>query len=197
MGLMYIFPVTDNENEGDRAEVKNQSLILRTYGLPMIFWGYLLAALSVVFLMWLASRDIIAKLIAYDDPSLVYLGLLVKWTLILGPLVAVGFYFYEKVITKKGDKLSVTFKVFFIPLFRKTYSLKSPDAFEVKHYMDSPNMAKLRRQQGLESDEAMKHFENKGYFELYLINKKNKVIPLDRHSRKVDLIKLKDLLSRY
>lgn len=197
MGLMYIFPITDNKDEGDRAEIKNDSIILRTYGLPMIFWGYLLAALSVVFLMWLASKDVIEKLIAYEDPSMHYLGQMVKWTIILSPIIATAFFFYEKVITKKDNKLSLTYKVFFIPFFKKNYELKSKDAFSVNHYMDSPNMAKLRRQQGLESDEALKHFENKGYFELSLINQNEKRISIDRHSRKVDLLKLKDLLSRY
>lgn len=198
MGLMYIFPVTDNQNEGDRAEIKNGKLILRTYGLPMIFWGYLAAASSVVFLMWIASRETIAKMLSYtEDPTLVYLGLLVKWSLLLSPVIALGFFFYEKVIVKKEATLTVWHKVFFIPIYKKTYDLHSASAFLVEHFMDSPNMAKLRRQQGLDGQDAMKHFENKGYFELNLINAQSKKIKLDRHSRKVDLIKLKDLLSKY
>ena len=194
---MYIFPITDNKDEGDRAVVKNDSITLKTYGLPMIFWGYLMAALSVVFLMWLASKDVIDKLVNYDDPSLVYLGMLVKWTIILSPIIAIAFFFYEKVITKKDHNISLTYKVFYLPFFRKSYELKSKDSFVVNHYMDSPNMAKLRRQQGLDTDEALKHFENRGYFELSIIDAKDKKISIDRHSRKVDLVKLKDLLSKY
>lgn len=197
MGLMYIFPTSDAPEEGDRAEQKNGAIILRTYGLPMIFWGYYLAATSVVFLMWLASRDIIKKLINYDDPSLYMLGHLVQWFLILSPLVALGFFFYEKVITKKEAELSLTYRLFFIPFFKKTYKLKSADAIEVNHFLASPNMARLRRQQGIDNAEALKHFETKGYFELNLMDTNGKTIIFDRHSRKADLIKMKELLLKY
>lgn len=197
MGLMYIFPTSDAPEEGDRAEQKNGALILRTYGLPMIFWGYYLAATSVVLLMWLASRDVINKLVNYDDPSLYLLGHLVQWFLILSPIVALGFFFYEKVITKKEATLSLTYKIFFIPFFKKTYHLQSKTSLEVNHFLASPNMARLRRQQGIDNAEALKHFETKGYFELDLIDNKGKLINFDRHSRKADLIKMKELLLKY
>lgn len=198
MGLMYIFPVTDDANEGDRATVQDSKLILKTYGLPMIFWGYLAAALAVILIMWLASRAVILKLLSYqEDPTLLFLGHLVQWTLILTPIVLLGFFFYEKVLTKKGKDLSLTYKIFFIPLWKKNFKLDTEAAFEVKHFMDSPNMAKLRAQQGLGGDEAMKHFENKGYFELRIVTDKKSSVHIDRHSRKADLVKLKDLLSRY
>lgn len=197
MGLMYIFPTSDAPEEGDRAEQKNGALILRTYGLPMIFWGYFLAAASVVFLMWLASRDIIKKLISYDDPSLYILGHLVQWFLILSPFIALCFFFYEKVITKKEKTLSITYRLFFIPFFKKNYQLQSTDSIEVNHFLASPNMAKLRRQQGIDNAEALKHFETKGYFELDLIDKNGKRINFDRHSRKADLIKLREILIKY
>ena len=38
---------------------------------------------------------------------------------------------------------------------------------------------------------------NKGYFELCIKTDKRPSISIDRHSRKADLIKLRDLLSRY
>lgn len=198
MGLMYIFPVTDNQNEGDRAQVISQSLVLKTYGLPMIFWGYLAAALSVVLIMWLASHAIVLKLLSYsEDPTLLFLGHLVQWTLIIIPISLVCFFFYEKVLTKKEATLIVSHRLFFVTVWKRTIHLNSTDAFLVKHFMDSPNMAKLRADQGLGGDEALKHFENKGYFELSVLTDKNKIVSIDRHSRKVDLLKLKDLLSKY
>ena len=73
---------------------------------------------------------------------------------------------------------------------KKTYKLDQPDSFTVDHYLDSPNMAKIHNKADL------KQFENKGYFELYAIEN-NKKFLIDRHSRKADLIKLKELLSLY
>lgn len=198
MGLMYIFPVSDDQSEGDRAVVKEQTLILKTYGLPMIFWGYLGAALSVLLIMWLASRAVIAKLLSYaDDPTLLFLGHLVQWTLILSPIVLLAFFFYEKVITKKGLDLTVSHRIFFITVWIKKYRLSSAASMSVDHFMQSPNMARIRNRQGLGSEEAMKHFENKGYFELNITTDKNSSINIDRHSRKADLLKMKELLSKY
>ena len=67
----------------------------------------------------------------------------------------------------------------------------------VDHFMDSPNMAKIRSRQGLPSTESMTGFENKGYFELNITTADNKSVNIDRHSRKADLLKLKELLSKY
>ena len=178
--------------------MKDNTLTLKTYGLPMIFWGYLAAAMSVLLIMWLASRAVIAKLLSYgEDPTMLFLGHLVQWTLILTPIVLLGFFFYEKMLTKKGQELILTYRVFFIPFWIKKFRLSAQDSFTVDHFMDSPNMARIRNRQGLGSPEAMKHFENKGYFELNIKTDKNKSVNIDRHSRKADLIKLKELLSKY
>ena len=198
MGLMYIFPVTDNQDEGDRVEITTtepKQITLKTYGLPMIFWGYLVAALAVLFLMWLAARAVIEKLLTYDDPSLLFLGHLVQWTLILTPIVLLGFYFYEKNLVKQGTKLTLRYKVFFIPIWQTKFELKSKDSLNVEHFIDSPNMAKIRNQYA-QNKEALKHFENKGYFELVIDTTKGKK-SIDRHSRKADLIKMRDLLCQY
>ncbi len=198
MGLMYIFPVTTDENEGDRANINQSILTLKTYGLPMVFWGYLAAIYTVIFVMWLASRDVIAKLLSYeDDATLVFLGHMVQVVLYLSPIVLLGFFFYEKVFIKKGCDLTIDHRLFFVPVWRKKFLLKSQNSLDVKHFMNSPNMAKIRNAQGIDSEEAMKHFENKGYFELFIKTQNDLEIAIDRHSRKVDLIKLKDLLSHF
>lgn len=197
MGLMYIFPNSDDASESDRVEVRDSQITLKTYGLPMIFWGYLAAVMSVLFMMWLASRAVIAKLLSYnEDPTLLFLGHLVQWTLILAPLILLAFFFYEKVLIKKNNKLVIIHKIFFLPIMRKTYELSSHDSIHVNHFMASPNMAKLRASQGL-TDESLKHFENKGYFELCIKTDKKPSISIDRHSRKADLLKMKELLCRY
>ena len=120
MGLMYIFPV--NENEVDRVEIKSSNpstIILKTYGLPMIFWGYLSASLIVIASMWLASRSAVEKLVNYQDQSLCLLGLIVKYTLILTPVILLGFFFYEKQIHKSKNELTILFKIFFFPVWKK------------------------------------------------------------------------------
>lgn len=189
MGLMYIFPV--NKNEIDHVEIKaDQTIILKTYGLPFIFWGYLAASLIVVASMWMASKSSLEKLLSYQDTSLVALGLLVKYTLLITPVILLGFFFYEKQIQKSGNKLKLVFKIFYIPVWHKTIQLEAPDALSVNHFMDSPNMAKIYNKTEL------KAFENRGYFELKG-KCEGKDVLIDRHSRKADLLKLKDLLTMH
>ncbi len=199
MGLIYIFPMTDDPIEGDRVDVQSlgveKKITLKTYGLPMIFWGYLLAVFAVLSVMWLASRDVIAKLLTYDDPTLYLLGHLVQWSLIITPVILLGFFFYEKNIIKNKNELIMRYKVFFIPFWQKKLILKSTNSIMVEHFINSPNMAKIKNQFA-DNTEALKHFENKGYFELTVETINGKVC-VDRHSRKVDLLKMRDLLIRY
>lgn len=192
---MYIFPINEVE-ESDRIDLitnpidQKKTLVLKTYGLPMIFWGYLAACLTVIGAMWLAIHAVIEKILTYQDPTLIFLGLLVKYTLILSPIVLLGFFFYEKKIHKSGLILKIVYKVFFIPIAFKTIKMDDSSALVVDHFMDSPNMAKIH------SKAELKGFENKGYFELHA-KSGGKNIFIDRHSRKIDLEKMKDLLSRY
>ena len=137
---MYIFPVSTNENE--RVEItqnptdQTQNITLKTYGLPMIFWGYLAASLTVLAIMWLASKSSIDKLLSYDDIGLLFLAYLVKLTLILTPIILLGFFFYEKQIRKSGKELRLVYKVFFIKIFSKNFLMDSSDSFEVNHHLD-------------------------------------------------------------
>jgi hypothetical protein len=195
MGLMYIFPVSIEES--DRTEIISsnndpfrKTIVLKTYGLPMVFWSYLAASLIVIGTMWLASKSAIHKLLTYQDASLQVLAYLVQFTLILTPVILLGFFFYEKELRKTGLELKLVYKVFFIPFYFKKIILDSIDAFSVDHFMDSPNMAKIH------NVSELKHFENKGYFELHAMSG-GKSILIDRHSRKADLLKIKELLSKY
>lgn len=192
MGLMYLLPTEDSalEIEGGRVEIKDRALTLKSYGLPMIFWGYLAAILIVVGAMALVSQSIIHKMLTYNDPSLTLLAYLVQTTFILGPIILLGFYFYEKHLIKKEHELIIIHRIFFIPVIKKKMQLDAQDSFAIDHFMDSPNVAKMQNK------DELRGFENKGYFELKAIVNGKKIV-IDRSSRKADLIKIKELLSRY
>lgn len=192
---MYIYPVDQSDQErieviSDHKNNGKPTLVLKTYGLPMVFWSYLAASLAVIGAMWLASRAAVVKLISYDDPTLQALGYLVQYTLLLAPVILLGFFFYEKHLKKSGPVITIVYRVFFLPFFAKKIVMDEGDSLSVDHFMDSPNMAKIYNKAEL------KGFENKGYFELHA-KSKGKIVLVDRHSRKADLIKLKDLLNSY
>jgi hypothetical protein len=140
--------------------------------------------------MWLTIKSTLDKLLTYDDSTMIFLYWLVKGTLLLGPIILLGFFFYEKFITKSKNTLTITHRVFFLPLYKRTIILDNSDSLSVDHFLDSPNIAKMK------SDPASRGFENKGYFELNALSK-GKAYIIDRHSRKSDLVRMKDLLIRY
>jgi hypothetical protein len=192
MGLMYLLPTEDSPEEidGGRVEIKNSKLTLKSYGLPMIFWGYLAAIFIVVGAMAMVSQSVIHKMLTYNDVTLTLLAYLVQTIFIIGPTTLLGFYFYEKHLIKNKNELEIIHRVFFIPLIKKKLQLDSKDSFIVDHFMESPNVAKMQNK------DELRGFENKGYFELKAIVNGKKMM-IDRCSRKADLIKIKDLLSKY
>lgn len=189
MGLLYQFPAT--EAEQDRIEYKDKMIVLKSYGLPLIFWGYMLAILSVIFIMIVAIKEPLLKMMTMDDPLNRYLALIVLATLIATPLSLVTFFFYEKTLSKEGKDLKIGHRFFWIPFFSRQYTLKSENSFEIEHFLDAPNMARIQ------GKKEMRGFQNKGHFECYAILENGKKIFIDRHSRKADLKKLIALLSRY
>lgn len=190
---MLIFPVS--EEETDRVDIdknsENKTITIKTYGLPLIFWGYLLTIIILIIIMTLATRGPLLKLYYTNDILNQIIALGAAATLFLIPTICLFFYFYEKVIIKSKTSLSVIHKVFWVPVRKLTFILKSNDAFAVEHFMDSPNVAKMQ------SSAQMKGFENKGYFQMFLITSDDQRVFLDRHSRKADLVKMKELLSKY
>jgi hypothetical protein len=189
MGLVFQTPIELNDLD-DRIKVVDGKLILRTYGLPMIFWGYLLAVFAVLFFMILAIKVPLMTVLKGDDQINRILGICVLTLFIVGPSTLLAFYFYEKEISKKGQQLIVKHKVFFIPF--KTYKL-SLDNQEIvlEHFLDSPNMAVQEKRDG------MKGFENRGYFKLVAKNQSGKDILIDRNGRRGEMKKLKSLLDQY
>ena len=189
MGLLFILPTS--EAEVDRIKIKDNSITLKTYGLPMIFWGYLMAVLTIIAAMVLTSYRPIITLYHTQDALNQILAVSATLTIIIIPLATISFYFYEKFIIKENNKLTIIHRLFYIPLVKKSYLLDSREAFKILHHMDSPNIAKIK------SNPDMKGFENKGYFQLFAINSDHKSIFLDRSSRKSDLKKIQDLFSKY
>lgn len=188
MGLLFQTPVELNELD-DRIQVHEDTLILRTYGLPMVFWGYLGAIFVVLTFMVLAIKDPLLKVLTGEDVLNQFIGYALLLILTGGPLFLLAFYFYEKEIKKKKNQLTITHKTFFIPFRKKTYTIE-PESLEIEHFLDSPNMAALDKKQGMQG------FENRGYFKLMAQTKGQKVL-IDRNGRRGEMRKLKELLERY
>ena len=193
MGLMYIFPAQEDEIERiSKKETSNGvSITLKTYGLPMIFWGYLAAALAILLFMFIGIKATVFKMIAGADQINALIAYAVILLFLFGPITLLGFFFYEKQIHKMGQSLKVTHYIFWIPFYTKKYQLKSSDSFTVTHHLASPNIAKMK------SDPELRGFETKGYFELWIELENDETKLLDRHSRKIDLTKIAELLSKY
>lgn len=187
MGLLYVFPVS--EDETDFAIRDGQKLTLKSYGLPYVFWLYAFCVVTVIFFMFLAIKAPILKLIAVGDETDATLGYSLLTFLGLCPVIVFSFFFYEKRLIREKNILSVEHRLFGLKFFGKKFLLESEDHFAVESFLDSPNVARMKN-----TPEAA-GFQNKGYFVLWLKTKQGKKVQLDRHSRKVDLDKLKTLLS--
>lgn len=186
---MYLFPTQEGESDHIKKTASGQTII-RTYGLPMVFWGYLLAILGLIVIMFLAIKAPVEKLMATDDQINWWLGFSVYALLALIPSTLLVLYFYEKKLSKKDNLLTITHRIFYIPFMSKKVVLRPSEPFEVSHHLDSPNMAKIQ------GGEESRGFQNKGYFELFAYNEQDKKVFIDRHSRKVDLKKIAEILEK-
>lgn len=186
MGLMYVFPVA--KDEVDFYDKNNETLTLKTYGLPYIFWFYALCSISVIFFMFLAIKEPVLKLIYLGDDTDAILGYSLLTFIGLLPVFILGFFFYEKRIVKHKNELGLFHKIFGITVFSEKFLIEDTDALTVESFLSSPNVARMK------GDGESLGFQNKGYFILWLKNKDGKRIQIDRHSRKADLDKLKKLL---
>lgn len=189
MGLLFVLPVS--LEEGDRAEVQGDTLVLKSYGLPMIFWGYLSGIFIIVTAMALAVKAPLIKLYQTQDPINQALVLSCSFVLLAVPLGLLCFFFYEKRILKRKDELTLVKKLFGITFWKSKKKLQTETALGIGHFMDSPNMAKLH------NDPDMRGFQNKGYFELFATLDDGRKILVDRSSRKADLVKLQNILKNY
>ena len=189
MGLLYLFP--ENKNDEQFAKVTPNGLTLATYGLPGIFWFYLLATMITLLILSLAIWSPLKKVLTGEDIINYYLGVAAIILIIMIPLVSILFFFYQKSITKKDQTLKIEHKFFGIKIFSSTIKLRKEDPFVIEHQLDSPNLAKIK------NDPALRGFQNKGHFYLKAYDQRGALRYVDRHSRKIDLVKLKELLSAY
>ena len=189
MGLMYLFPEDDQDQFYAREQ--DNGLFLTTYGLPPVFWFYLLASLFTLGFLCLAIWSPLMSVLKGDDQINYILGIAVLALIIGLPLISLGFYFYRKEIFKSGDSLIITHRVFGLKLWQKTYKLDNQTMFQVRHQLESPNIAKIK------NDPKMRGFQNKGHFYLYGLTQRGEIFMVDRHSRKIDLEKLKVWLEKY
>lgn len=184
-----------SEKEIDRVDITDsefgREVHVKSYGLPMIFWGYLGAILTVIMIMAIAIKDPVSKVLSGDDQINLILGYAVVSVLVLTPSILLAMFFYEKVLSKRNNQLIVTHKIFWLPVWKRKLSLKSQDAFTLEHFLDSPNMARIQNK------DEMRGFVNKGYFELFAILEDSKLIRIDRSSQKNELKKLKDFLAQF
>jgi hypothetical protein len=184
---MYVFPIA--EDEADFFEKENETLTLKTYGLPYIFWIYALCSVAVIFFMFMAIKAPVLKLIALGDETDALLGYSFLSFVGILPVFIFAFFFYEKRIIKHKNQVSLVHKVFGITVFKQKFVVEATDAFSVESFLTSPNVARMQA-----SQENL-GFQNKGYFVLWLKSKDGKRIRIDRHSRKADMEKLKALLD--
>ena len=191
MGLMFPMPVSEDETDFVTFP-KTGGIVLKSYGLPPIFWGYLAGFFGLLALLSTAIQRPLLKIMASPNAFDALLGYCSALLLLAIPTISLCFYFYEKSIVKKGRSLVVGHKIFWIPVRTKTYTLPlRPRPFVVDHRLDSPNMAKIRPRT------SMRAFQNQGYYVLSFFDEAENKIDLDRHSRRADLKKLAALLERF
>jgi len=189
MGLLYILP--NSENQDDRVIIDSNQITLKSYGLPYVFWGYLIAFLFTLIIMYVAIEAPITKLKEIGGNLNLFLGHLVTSMFYILPIVVISFFFFEKRILKSKSKLTIKYILFGVPFKNHSFQLASANAFIIEHHLDSPNIAKIKK------SPQTRPFENHGHYHLYAKSQNEKNILIDRHSRGSDLKKLAALLSKY
>lgn len=188
MGLLFQMPVEPSELD-DRITVTDDTLHIRSYGLPMVFWGYLAAIFSVLFFMVLAIKDPLLKAYSGEDVINKYLALIVGSLLVIAPVALLALYFYEKEIIKRKSSLVLRHKIFFLPIWTRKVVASKEDSIYLEHFLDSPNIAAQKQ------DPSLKGFENRGYHKLMVKSDDGKIHIIDRNSRRGEMKKLMHLLQ--
>lgn len=189
MGLLYPLPINKEEKDFYHFDQNKDEVTLKSYGLPYIFWIYGFISGIVIFFMVRGVMPTLIKLIESEDQINRGIGYSFIGFLIFFALSLLCFYFYQKVITyqRKSSTLTISHRVLGVTFYKKTIS-KENIVFEVSHFLDSANMARIH------GGEDMRGFKNKGYFVLKTQNG-DKEILIDRSSNQADLIKIQNLLE--
>lgn len=185
MGLLYIMP--KSEKEANQISSKNGICRISSYSLPFIFWIYFAIGFVVISAMSLPAIPILKKLLLATNVIDQLMGLLTALTLTLLPISGLCFLFYRKSISIKigENTLFLEHYLFGVKVSKRELLLKE---LEVKHFLSSPNMAKINNSQDSRA------FENRGHFLLLARLQNGKEVTLDRHTNKADLIGLEKLI---
>ncbi len=141
MGLLYHFPTDKSDTE--HVNVNNTTLTLRSYGLPPIFWVYLIATLSAVFFLTFAVWPSVMKILESKELIDQFIGLGLLFTVFGSSLSFIALFFYEKNIIKNTSSIVLKHKLFFIPFINKNIPVNQDCEYEITGYLSSANMAKL------------------------------------------------------
>jgi len=185
MGLLYAFPTSLAET--DHVIQKPGSITLKSYGLPYLFWLYALVILTLYTMLAVIIWEPLQKLMEIGNATDQTLGFVFISLLILAPLAFLAFFFYEKRIISKDSQITIEHRLFFFKVKSYRYEF-SKEHLVVKHFVDSPNMARIK------DDRTLRAFYNQGYHELTLSIDNETQVFIDRNSRKNDLEKLKELI---
>ena len=98
MGLLYVMPISLKEK--DRIELiqsnTSKKIILKSYGLPLIFWASYFTLLLVVAIMGITIYGPLSKVIYSQDLLNQFIGLLTTSILIATPFAGAFFLLFEK-----------------------------------------------------------------------------------------------------
>ncbi len=208
MGLLYPFPAPSPQQVIESSFSKHSdssflisdpqvrllesgALSLRTYGLPYVFWFYLVFIYIAIGALFLASYPVLGKLLSSPELIDQLIASLVILSGFAGALTLLGFYFYEKELEKRTTKLTISHSLFGISFHRTEIELTPSSPFEVRHFLDSPNRARI------EDKPELKAFKNQGYFYLLGNLANGGEIIIDRHNSRKYLGKLKALLEHF
>ncbi len=192
MGLLYPFPADPEETGFVQMDMQGghvRRVTLKSYGLPWLFWGYAAASLAAVFFLWLAVRAPLAKLAELGDGTDLWMVRSLQLLLALVPLALAAFLLYEKRLVRSPGELVAETRFLGLLVWRRRWILAPHEPFFIRHFLETPNMARLRG-----GDEAL-GFQNKGYFTLWARTRDGDEVEVDRHSRRADLEGVKSLLS--
>ena len=185
MGLIFQFQKQYSKKSD------TSGIYLKTLHLPVYFWGYLAASLVILAGLYLAATGPLGVMLRSNDKFNYLLARATQVTVFTLPFILLVFFFYCKSLHKLNNKLTVYHKIFGITLLKSNLKLQHPEAFEIDHCLDSPNLARKR---GIPEERA---FANNGFYRLKAHLAESKHIYIDRHSQKSPLVQLKNTLSQH
>ncbi len=187
MGLLFLMPIGEEEKE--YVKKTYNGVILKSYGLPFLFWVYLAITFILLFSLFLAVWNPLVTMMQSQDAINVLLSYTVLFLFCSLPLAVLCFFCYKKCLIKNHENLCIIHRIFGVPCVIRNYTLSSKNnPFVIEHHLDSPNIAKAV------GDLNLRGFQNQGYYLLSFFDINGRKFFLDRHSKKTDLKKLVDLL---